>query len=95
MTNFTEAETRQRYIDSELAAAGWAGNNLSLVEEFALGSAEIVREDSSMYGEKRGFVDYVLVGKDGKPLAVGWCSLSFVAGSGAAEGHAASSECPP
>jgi len=70
VTNFTEAETRQRHIDSELAAAGCAGNNLPQVEEFALGTAEIVREATSRYGETRGIVDYVLVGTEGKPLAV-------------------------
>lgn len=62
-----EAQTRQHYIDSQLAQAGWGTDDRSVLEEFELG----VREDGAPeYGEKHGFVDYVLLGKDGKPLAV-------------------------
>lgn len=66
----TEAQTRQRYIDSQLAKAGWSNENYSVLEEFELEAASFVREGTPEYGEKQGFVDYVLLGKDGKPLAV-------------------------
>jgi type I restriction enzyme R subunit len=62
-----EAQTRQRYIDSQLAEAGWGNDNRSVLEEFELGNKEPMAPE---YGEKHGFVDYVLLGKDGKPLAV-------------------------
>ena len=54
----TEAQTRQRFIDSQLAEAGWGSDDRSVLEEFALG----IKEDGSRaHGENRGFVDYVLV----------------------------------
>ena len=63
----TEAQTRQRYIDSQLAVAGWGNDERSVLEEFELG----IKEDGERaHGEKHGFVDYVLLGKDSKPLAV-------------------------
>jgi type I restriction enzyme R subunit len=62
-----ESQTRQRYIDSQLAKAGWGNHDRSVLEEFELG----IKEDGAPdHGEKHGFVDYVLLGKDGKPLAV-------------------------
>lgn len=64
---FNETQTRQRYIDSQLAKAGWGNDERSVVEEFELGVKQDRATDSV---EKHGFVDYVLLGKDGKPLAV-------------------------
>lgn len=61
----TEAQTRQRYIDSQLAEASWGNDDRSVLEEFELG----IKDDRAL-GEKHGFVDYVLLGKDGKPLAI-------------------------
>lgn len=54
----TEQETREKQIDKKLLSAGWdVSNNIKVVKEFHL-------KDSSE------FVDYVLLAKDGKPLAV-------------------------
>lgn len=63
----SETQTRQRYIDNQLVEAGWGNDERSVLEEFALGT---LKERQAEYGEKIGFVDYVLIGKDGKPLAV-------------------------
>lgn len=63
----TEAQTRQRHIDRQLAEAGWGSDERSILEEFELGTKE---DGAPEYGEKHGFADYVLLGKDGKPLAV-------------------------
>ncbi len=63
----TEAQTRQCYIDTQLAEAGWGNDERSVLEEFELGTRE---DGAPEYGDKRGFVDYVLIGRDGKPLAV-------------------------
>ena len=63
----TEAQTRQRYIDSQLAEVGWGIDERSLLEEFELGTKE---DGTPEYGEKLGFADYVLLGKSGKPIAV-------------------------
>ena len=57
----SEFETRKRYIDLDLKDAGWIfGQNC--IEEY---------EVSGMpYGSGQGFVDYVLFGDNGRPLAV-------------------------
>lgn len=63
----TEGQTRQRYIDTQLATAGWGLDQRSVLQEFALGLQE---DGSDAHGDARGFVDYVLVGAHGMPLAV-------------------------
>ena len=63
----TEAQTRQRYIDAQLAKAGWGLDERSVLQEFALGLQE---DGSHAHGDTRGFVDYVLVGAHDRPLAV-------------------------
>ena len=63
----TEAQTRQRYIDAQLAEAGWGRDQRSVLQEFALGPREDGSRTRSHY---RGFVDYVLVGAHHKPLAL-------------------------
>ncbi|WP_338464847.1 DEAD/DEAH box helicase family protein [Shouchella rhizosphaerae] len=57
----SEFETRQKYIDLDLKLAGWEfGKNI--VKEFQI---------TGMPNEQEiGFVDYVLLGDNGKPLAV-------------------------
>ncbi len=57
----TEAETRRRYIDYDLEAAGWViGDNCRIeVEVSGMPNAA-----------NTGFSDYVLYGRDQKPLAV-------------------------
>lgn len=58
-----EAETRKKLIDIMLLDAGWDVNNNELVKlEFPL-------ENHKEVG-KRGFADYVLFNKKGKPIAV-------------------------
>lgn len=61
----SEYETRKRYIDWDLELAGWAVGDTVIGE----------REVHGMPGDAgdltgTGFVDYLFLGKDGKPLAV-------------------------
>lgn len=60
-----EKTTRSELIDSQLAHAGWSKSRRSLVEEFVLSTSS---PDSS-YGREQ-FADYVLLGADGKPIAL-------------------------
>ena len=60
-----EASTRTDIIDTQLARAGWSRNRRTLIEEFLLKAAE----PDSAYGNEQ-FADYVLLGSDGKPIAV-------------------------
>lgn len=63
--NPNEAQTRTEAIDSQLARAGWSHNRRTLLEEFLLK----VVEPGGTYGNDQ-FADYVLLGSDGKPIAV-------------------------
>lgn len=56
-----EYETRRRYIDMDLRYAGWD------LERNVEAEVEVTGMPNE---EGRGFVDYVLNGKDGKPLAI-------------------------
>ena len=57
----TEAETRKRYIDYDLEAAGWIiGDNCRIEEEVS----------GMPNASNTGFSDYVLYGRDQKPLAI-------------------------
>ena len=57
----TEAETRRRYIDYDLEAAGWVIGENCIIED----------EISGMPNRSNtGFSDYVLLGRDRKPLAI-------------------------
>jgi type I restriction enzyme R subunit len=60
-----EAATRVNLIDGQLAVAGWSASRRTLIEELLL----IAQEPESRYGEKQ-FADYVLLGSDGRPIAV-------------------------
>ena len=68
----SEAETRKELIDSRLLEAGWDINNLSQVgQEFDI-SVPLphgVSEPRTPF-EGHQYSDYVLFGRDGKPLAV-------------------------
>ena len=56
-----EYETRRRYIDLDLAYAGWdLGRNVETEVEI----------EGMPNDEGKGYIDYVLNGKDGKPLAI-------------------------
>ena len=68
----TEAETRKQIIDIKLKEAGWNVKDRSqVIEEFDIevGLPEGVAEQRTEY-DGHQFSDYVLMGKDGKPLAV-------------------------
>ena len=60
-----EATTRIQLIDAQLAHAGWSKSRRSLIEEFVL----MAEEPEGAYSGQQ-FADYVLLGSDGKPLAV-------------------------
>ncbi len=68
----SEAQTREELIDRQLALAGWnVQDPTQVVEEFDILTAlpEGVEESRTPY-EGHQFSDYVLLGKDRKPLAV-------------------------
>ena len=57
-------------IDFQLKMAGWdVGDRRQVITEFYAGDVDVVQEKEVGYGKKQ-FCDYVLLGKDGKPLAV-------------------------
>jgi type I restriction enzyme R subunit len=67
-----EKQTRKQIIDSRLHQAGWNINDTTqVVEEFDIQVQlpDGVSEPRTIY-EGHQFSDYVLLGKDGKPLAV-------------------------
>lgn len=61
----SEAQTRAQRIDSDLARAGWSSSRRNVVEEYLLQTDWTETDHAG-----RGFADYVLLGDDGKPLAV-------------------------
>ena len=63
--NISEYKTRQIYIDSRLRALGWEfeGPNKNVIKEYHVANMNEVLGQS-------GRADYVLLGKDGRPLAV-------------------------
>jgi type I restriction enzyme R subunit len=68
----TEAQTRSELIDKQLALSGWnVKDPMQVVEEFDIltGLPEGVAEPRTPY-EGHQFSDYVLLGRDRKPLAV-------------------------
>ena len=68
----TEAETRKKIIDGKLFAAGWDVNNLShVIQELDIHAPSLgrVAELDAPYGGHQ-YSDYVLLGRDAKPLAV-------------------------
>lgn len=67
-----EAQTRKEIIDNRLKKAGWnVSDHIQVVEEFDISVPlpEGVSEPLTKY-QGHQFSDYVLLGKDGKPLAV-------------------------
>lgn len=72
---YNEAETRQYLIDEYLREVGWEVRNNSQTKAVQLDSktqkVSLETQVSSMPNKNnKGFVDYVLWGEDGKPLAV-------------------------
>ena len=70
--NRTEAQTRSGLIDNLLSLSGWnVSDPMQVVEEFDILTSppEEVREPRTPY-DGHQFSDYVLLGRNGKPLAV-------------------------
>lgn len=70
--NRNEAQTRSGLVDNLLAQSGWnVKDPMQVVEEFDILTSlpEGVEEARTPY-EGHQFSDYVLLGKNGKPLAV-------------------------
>jgi type I restriction enzyme, R subunit len=68
----TEAQTRKELIDKQLQLAGWDVNDCTQVTlefDIKVDLPEGVKEARTQY-EGHQFCDYVLLGKNGKPLAV-------------------------
>lgn len=63
--DLSEFETRKKYIDVDLKMLGWSfsGPDQDVREEYEI-------SDMDGHVGQRGFADYVLMGKDGLPLAV-------------------------
>ncbi|MFK7079003.1 DEAD/DEAH box helicase family protein [Flavobacterium oreochromis] len=75
-----ENQTRKEIIDIRLKQAGWNINDLTqVVSEYTIQvpSQEQVNEPHTPYGTNQ-YSDYVLLGKDGKPLAVVEAKKSLV-----------------
>jgi type I restriction enzyme R subunit len=67
-----EQYTRKEIIDKRLLSAGWdVSNPIHVIEEFDIevGLPEEIKEPATPY-QGHQFSDYVLLGRDGKPLAV-------------------------
>lgn len=65
----TEKHTRKEIIDLRLKQAGWIVTDLTqVIEEFDILLSVVEKPDTPYAGHQ--FSDYVLLGKDGKPLAV-------------------------
>ena len=72
MIRKTEAQTRSELIDQQLAQSGWnVKDTTQVVEEYAILATRSIgiTEPRAPY-QSHQFSDYVLLGKDGKPLAV-------------------------
>lgn len=61
----SEYETRKHYIDWDLSLAGWTLGD-DVVEERKVHGMPVEQGDNTDIG----YVDYLLLGKDGKPLAI-------------------------
>jgi type I restriction enzyme R subunit len=80
----SESATRKEIIDVRLAEAGWnISDRAQVIEEFFISRIEdgqetglVLRETPSV-SDSREFSDYVLLGKNGKPLAVVEAKKSF------------------
>ncbi len=69
----SEAETRREIIDKNLRKAGWEINDpshVSLEFDIYLGNRMLVKDEFRTPFTDHQFVDYLLLGKDTKPLAV-------------------------
>ena len=68
----SESSTRKEIIDHRLKDAGWSvSDRTQVIEEFFVSQdpSSVLREEPVIYGA-REFSDYVLLGRNGKALAV-------------------------
>ncbi len=61
--DLSEFQTRKMFIDEDLKTLGWRIDQVQVVEEYKVDGMEGIPG-------KTGYIDYVLFGKDGSPLAV-------------------------
>ena len=66
----SERQTRQEQIDLQLGRAGWAVGSRRLIEEFLVETAFVLREPEGVYRTTNEFVDYALLDRLGRPLAI-------------------------
>ena len=69
----TEADVRLRKIDGQLAQAGWSEKQGNLSKEWLIRDAsqgKQIREAAGSYEHGSERVDYLLKGRDGKPVAI-------------------------
>lgn len=65
-----EAQTRKEIVDHRLAEAGWNVNDRTqVIEEHSIYRSGSVAEEVAKYSSTE-FSDYILLGREGKPLAV-------------------------
>jgi len=70
-SNADEAQMRREQIDRQLAQAGWDVSEPSVVTELRLTDAHgTLRESGVTYDTGSEYVDYALLGRDGKPIAI-------------------------
>jgi type I restriction enzyme R subunit len=65
--SLNESQTRQQFIDQQLAHAGWGVEDRKLVAEYGIAVSE---EEDSLGRVIQRFADYVLLGRDGRLLAI-------------------------
>ncbi len=65
----SESTTRKEIIDLRLKKAGWDVDDRTQVVEELFVRSNVVQETDTSF-DSREFSDYVLLGKNGKPLAV-------------------------
>lgn len=65
-----ELKTRQEQIDLQLGRAGWATGSRRMVEEFFIEKAGCISGPKTDYGTRIQFVDYALLDRLGRPLAI-------------------------
>ena len=71
LSPLNETQTRQQLIDQQLARAGWVSGERDFLTEYYLTGQGKVGESREDYASfEPGFADYVLLGKDGKPMAI-------------------------
>lgn len=65
-----ERQTRQEKIDLQLGRAGWALGSRRLIEELLVDTSCLLHEPEGIYRAKNEFVDYALVDRLGRILAI-------------------------